>query len=255
MTAKPDVNVVWAEAGDTTDPGVPKQQLGWIAEIPTFQIFNFELNRQGSFNAHVNEEGTPVWDALTDYPVGGRAKGSTGLIYKSNLTPNIGNDPASDDGTNWVCLEDVQVWNAITSFGNLQVVKGSDGLLYTSQIPSNVGNDPTSDAVNWNPATGTPAGGNWLGPETSGSVLIAGGPKSNNVAAGTVSDSLPSPMVQGDVFTVHSFDATEGANFTRIQENGNTILSNGIAIGGDLTLANGQTVKLVALSTSTAEIV
>lgn len=100
MTTKPDVNIKWAESGSILEPDDAKKQLGWIAEVPTFQFMNFVLNRQDEFNAHVNEQGMPLWDAITDFPVDAFTKvGNT--IYTSLQTPNINKEPTANLSTFW----------------------------------------------------------------------------------------------------------------------------------------------------------
>lgn len=94
-TTKPDVNEIWARSGAVIDPGVPKIQLGWIAEVPTFQNFNFILNRQDTFNKHINEEGIAVHDLDTNYPEFALAKGSDGTIYRAKQV-NSNEDPVLD---------------------------------------------------------------------------------------------------------------------------------------------------------------
>ena len=95
MAAKPNVNEIWASAGAVLDPGVPKIQLGWVAEVPTFQNFNFILNRQDKFNAHINEQGIAVHDLVTPYPAFAWAKGSDGIVYVAKQA-NTGEDPVTD---------------------------------------------------------------------------------------------------------------------------------------------------------------
>lgn len=92
---KPDVRVPWADTGAKTDPGVAKNTLGWIAEIPTHQNFNWLLNKHGAFCAHANENGIPQWDSATDYPVGALVRGSDGNLYHSLQTPNTNQNPVS----------------------------------------------------------------------------------------------------------------------------------------------------------------
>ncbi len=101
--AKPDITYAWAETGGITDPGVIKTQEGWISEIPTFQNFNWVLNRSDVFNQHVNLNGIPVWDAGTVYDPGSYVKASNFLIYFGLSPTNVGNDPALDTaGSNWI---------------------------------------------------------------------------------------------------------------------------------------------------------
>lgn len=105
-TTKPDLTRIWAEGSPSAvidpdvNPGGGKFNEGWTAEKPSYQNFNFlqQLFTQGL--AHINEQGIAVWDAPTTYPIGGVAKGSDGNIYIAVLEQG-GNDPVSDDGTNW----------------------------------------------------------------------------------------------------------------------------------------------------------
>ncbi len=99
MTVKPDVNIAWAEnaaPADVVDPGDVKVGDGWAStDVPPHHTFNFEQNRQSQFNKHVNEEGIPVWDTDTIYPINGYAKDSSnGKLYRSLVGSNQGNQPA-----------------------------------------------------------------------------------------------------------------------------------------------------------------
>ncbi len=115
MPAKPDILNAWAETGNKTDPGVTKVQNGWISEIPTYQNFNWILNRQDVFSQHVNERGIPEWDASTKYIKNSLVTGSDGNVYKSIVNPNTGNDPVGDGGvnesnTNWILYNIDLMW-------------------------------------------------------------------------------------------------------------------------------------------------
>lgn len=106
-TLKPDLTRVWANGAppanvvdpDNTTPG--KVDAGWQAEVPPFEHFNFLQKWFTQGLAHFNEQGIAVWDANTTYPIGGIAKGSNKQIYEA-VQEQSGNDPVSDDGTNWV---------------------------------------------------------------------------------------------------------------------------------------------------------
>lgn len=96
-TPKPDIttNGSWGETGTLTDPGSTKFKEGWVNEIPPAGVQNYAQNRSDNFLQHINEQGVAVWDALTDYPVDGWAKGSDGKLYVSIQTPNVNQDPTS----------------------------------------------------------------------------------------------------------------------------------------------------------------
>ena len=109
-TSKPDLTRVWAEGApsanvvdpDVTTPG--KVASGWQAEVPPFEHFNFLQKWFTQGLAHFNEQGIAVWDSETVYPIAGIAKGSNGALYQSTKEQN-GNDPTTDDGTNWTLFE------------------------------------------------------------------------------------------------------------------------------------------------------
>ena len=121
-TSKPNLVRTWASGApgssvvdpDSTSPG--KFAAGWLAEVPPFEHFNFlqQLFSQGL--AHFNEQGIGVWDSDTTYPAKGLSKGSDGRIYQAVQEQN-GNDPTSDDGTNWF------VKNLIPSVSNIVDLK------------------------------------------------------------------------------------------------------------------------------------
>lgn len=108
-TQKPDLTRVWANGAppanvvdpDTTTPG--KVNAGWQAEVPPFEHFNFLQKWFTQGLAHANEQGIMVWDTDTVYPIDGMAKGANGQIYVA-IVEQSGNDPVSDNGTNWQLL-------------------------------------------------------------------------------------------------------------------------------------------------------
>ncbi len=93
----------------------------------------------------------------------------------------------------------------------------------------------------------------WGAPQTTSSTLVPAAGVNVDCSGGTVVKTLPAPMVQGSVFQVHRLD--NSANTCRVAASSNTITYKDSDVGGDLTLAPGETVKLVASSTTKAEIV
>lgn len=115
--AKPDLTRVWAAGapgGNVVDPDVTtpgKFDAGWVAEVPPFEHFNYLQKTFSQGLAHNNEQGINLWDADTVYPINGLTKGSDGEIYFA-VIENNGNDPTSDDGTNWIR----KIYNGIIPF-------------------------------------------------------------------------------------------------------------------------------------------
>lgn len=82
---KPNVNVVWASAGEATPVPPAKQAQGYVDEIPYFDDFNGHMKMISEFMKHINLEGIAVWDATTEYPVNGLAKSPVdGNVYQAN---------------------------------------------------------------------------------------------------------------------------------------------------------------------------
>lgn len=98
--AKPDISDAWASGGSVTDPGSVKTLLGWIAEIPTFQVFNWILNRIDTYLQHINERGIAEWDAATTYQAGGLAIASDGNTYRLPSGTSLNENPTA--GSPWV---------------------------------------------------------------------------------------------------------------------------------------------------------
>lgn len=101
--ARQNIANIWASSGASTNPGASKTNLGWIAEIPTFQNFNWWMNRVDQMLEHLEKNGVAAWSASTTYLVDGLALGSDGVLYQAVISQS-GNDPTVDAGTNWRSL-------------------------------------------------------------------------------------------------------------------------------------------------------
>ena len=107
---KPNLTRIWADdaAGvDVVDPDVEtpgKFALGWGAEKPPYQFFNFmqKLFTQGL--GYFDEQGIGFWNTDTDYQDLSLTKGSNGRIYLLKVSSDGTIDPVSDGGTNWTQL-------------------------------------------------------------------------------------------------------------------------------------------------------
>ena len=63
MTNHVNLDLIWADTGGVTDPGDVKYSTGWVAEIPTFQNFNFVLQNHSVNLLSDAERGQHTWDA------------------------------------------------------------------------------------------------------------------------------------------------------------------------------------------------
>jgi hypothetical protein len=102
MTNQVNLPIVWAETGGITDPTDAKYGLGWVAEIPTFQHFNFLLNALDSNSLSLAEKANWDYEATITYQPGASVRiASTGIVYYCH-TVSTGNDPATDTlGNYW----------------------------------------------------------------------------------------------------------------------------------------------------------
>lgn len=63
--------------------------------------------------SNLTEADYPVWAAGTTYAVGARVISTfTHRIYESVIAANLGNDPTTDDGTNWLNVSATNKWRA-----------------------------------------------------------------------------------------------------------------------------------------------
>lgn len=90
--ARQNFTNIWASGGASTDPGAVKVALGWEAEKPPYQSFNWWQNRVDQMLQHVEQKGIPLWDSSTAYQINGLAIGSDGAIYQA-VQANTGNNP------------------------------------------------------------------------------------------------------------------------------------------------------------------
>ena len=93
---KPNVNTPWAETGEIISPSGSKVAQGWIEEIPDFEFENWIQNRSDQFNAHVNQYGITVWDAVTQYITDkSYVQASNGVVYRA-ATTNTNKNPLTN---------------------------------------------------------------------------------------------------------------------------------------------------------------
>lgn len=107
--AKPDkLNIIWGSGGVSTDPGDVKFALGWEAEIPPYQYFNYYQNKVTQMLDHVNTYGVPEWDILTEYKLGSRVL-HAGILYRCTKATSTGALPTAL--VDWVSMDEDQSTN------------------------------------------------------------------------------------------------------------------------------------------------
>jgi len=121
-TDKPSLQYIWAESGTATKPDDAKIQAGYVAEKPYAVNFNWLIQRAELWMKHANENGIPVWDAVTDYAVGALTN-VAGVLYRSLQTPNVNQAPASE----------AAYWQAVSLAAITPFVVGATGTYTTIQ--------------------------------------------------------------------------------------------------------------------------
>ena len=101
MTNRTTLGRVWAETGARVDPdadGSQKYSLGWLAEIPSYEVLNYLQWRIDIAINALAERGIPEWGTDIGYSLGSMAwDNSTGLIYRAKVnSPSRGLAPSAN---------------------------------------------------------------------------------------------------------------------------------------------------------------
>ena len=143
MPVKPNMTIAWSFNGTNVKPSDTKINQGWIAEKPPFQSMNWIQNRADVFIQHVNEEGIPRWDSISNYIVNSIVKGSDGELYRS-LTVNSNIDPVSGTPGNWLLISFLLDRKILDSDGEviLSLLDNTNGKNHIEMENSGVGTGP-----------------------------------------------------------------------------------------------------------------
>lgn len=88
-------------------------------------------------SSDVPENDYAVWAVGTTYAAGDRVIVTTGYhkIYESKLSGNVGNDPTTDDGTNWLEISSTNRWKMFDAIVQDQTVQATQ-IVTTLQSPT-----------------------------------------------------------------------------------------------------------------------
>ena len=115
MTTQTNLDLIWASTGGVTDPGDVKYATGWVAEIPTFQNFNFVLTNHSKNQLALAEKGYYTWEATINYEVGVQAM-IAGVLYTC-VVAHLNQDPSLDT-THSYWTKGYSFGSTLTSFSN-----------------------------------------------------------------------------------------------------------------------------------------
>ena len=206
-----------------------------------------------------------AWASGTTYATGD-AVSHAGASYASLVNANVGVEPGVAAGweTSWMVISDpgdalpsvISQTDAEAGIAEdphiitaLRLRQASDAAIAAKS--GQASGIASLDAGGKVPVAQIPDGvGGLVGKTVTGAgALVAGESVVVDASGGTADRSLPASLVDGDQFVVKARGGS-----VRITQNTNTIRFKGVAIGGDLLLADGETASLQADSTSTAEI-
>lgn len=203
-----------------------------------------------------------LWDAVVTYDKNDIVEGSDSAFYISLSNGNVGNDPTLTP-TSWVEIRFIGIWNTNVSYSIGDVVQTTNGNLWKAQTATS-GNDPTPDGgTNWLPATdgakipeviALEALNSWDIPEIANFTGVASESRQIDASANTIDVALP-VLVIGDSFIYHNLITSTFK--VQILNPTETIKGKGgdIAAGTNMELEAGQSVQLVAKSTTVLSIV
>lgn len=141
MTAQQSLERVWAVSGASTDPGTVKYADGWVAEIPTFQNFNYVLQSSTKNLLALAESDVWAWNSLIAYEAGARVKRSG--VVKYCVVAHTNQDPDTDTlGNYWSKADTVGEAPVLADSKKGRHIKNVD----TSAISSWGGNSETITA-------------------------------------------------------------------------------------------------------------
>ena len=210
-----------------------------------------------------------LWTAVETYTLNAYVSGSDGNLYKSLSSDNTGNDPTTSPAF-WEEVDFIGLWNTNITYPIGAVVKTTAGNLWKALTAAS-GNDPETDSgTNWIPAiegSKLPAiiAGNssinalealnsWDAPKTANFTGAKNECRQIDASSNTVDIALPT-LAAGDSFVYHNMITS--TNKVQILNPTQTIKGSGgdIAAGTNLEIEAGQSVQLVAVSSTVLSIV
>lgn len=143
MTDTVGLELVWANAGGFADPGDAKYQLGWVAEIPTFQNFNFVLQALDRAKLSYAEKDIHLWQDNIAYASGARVERGDRTFYCITAHNDAAGSNPQDpllDTTNSYWVNSTVFSSQPNAFTNLNV---KDGILVDRL-------QPRASSTQWN---------------------------------------------------------------------------------------------------------
>jgi len=206
------------------------------------------------------------WSQTIIYNIPAFVVASNGLYYRGLSNENLGNDPTLDAGTNkfWEEFKLRGIWNNSVIYSTGIICQSTVGNLWKSIVDDNEANDPETDnGTNWVPAidgakipeiTALEALISWDIPETADFIAVASESRQIDASLNIIDVELP-VLVIGDSFIYHNLITSTFK--VQILNPIETIKGIGgdIAAGINMELEPGQSVQMIAKSTTILSIV
>lgn len=167
MTQQTNLGLVWAKNGGVTPVDNTKYESGWVAEIPTYQNFNYQVQTTDKNILKYAEEGVYDWEAIISYKPGARVI-VDGKRYTCKANALNKNPTTDTSGSFWV-----EGWLVGNSFTGLRKTDGSKIELAVRPNINWTGQDQT--IVNLNPMTAyvtTNTSKNWAISNVDGEMTV-----------------------------------------------------------------------------------
>ena len=116
MTTQNNLERIWASTGSAIDPNATNYAAGWVAEIPTFQEFNYVLKNLCTNQLALAEAGCYTWQVDIAYAKGSKVLES-GKVYTC-LTANTGQ-----------LVTNTNYWTLGAYFGSMSLSNNAYGVM------------------------------------------------------------------------------------------------------------------------------
>ena len=251
ITYKDDLESIENVAQITVNPdgNVANVFFSGSAKVKYFDQFGQQYAERDPVGGEKQLGDFTLWDTVVNYDKNDIVEGSNGKFYISLSNGNIANDPTLEPSS-WSEIRFLGVWNTNVTYSIGTVVQSALGNLWKAKT-SNSGNDPEVDrGDNWLRAIDE----SWNDPETISFTGVAREPKQIDASTNVVDVLIPALSV-GDAFTYHNLITSEFK--VQILNPTQTIKGSGgdILAGVNMEMKAGQSVQMIAKSTTTLSIV
>lgn len=232
------------------DGNLPNIWFSGSASVIYLDQFNVQYAARNPVGEEIGIGNFTAWSNVVSYSINDIVLGSDGDFYKSLVNGNQDNDPTAPSLADWEQIRFIGVWNTNITYTIGDVTQTANGDLWKA-LTATAGNDPTTDdGTNWAVAFN----GQWIN-KSAAFTIFAGKSYQMDNSGGAMIPVFKATYAVGDPITLHNESVSTG-NIS-ITNSALTIKGpNGtIAAGTPLELEPGNSVQLVAKTTTILEVV